>query len=207
MKKPKYSTNLFNLKYSMLEFLSQNKIKIIICCMFCFVGLLTGIFTAVKLHSIGDEDILESFNVIFKIEDFENFSANFFARLLSYVLVTILLFLFSCNSFLQIFGWCLIAYRSFLITLNCVSFIFIFSFNGIIKSVLIIFPCQLLMTLTLIIFFCFMCNVMRRNKVYYCNKFNSIITPLLITILVLTTLNLIETFLLFIFRSNVILVI
>ena len=207
MKKPKFSSGFYNLKFSFIEFLTNNKTKIIVCCMFCLIGILTGIFTAVKLQSAGDTDILESFNVIYKIEDFENFSANFFSRLLSYLLVSVLLLVFSLNPFLSLFGWCLLAYRSFLISLNCVSFIFIFSFNGILKSILIIFPCQLLMIVTLMIFFCYMCNVFYQNKKYGCGKGNNVIMPILICNIILTVLNLVETLLLFIFRSNVILVI
>ncbi len=207
MKKSKFSSAFYNLKYSLIEFFSNNKAKIVVCCLFCLVGILTGIFTAVKLQSAGDNDILDSFNVIYKLEDFENFSANFFARLLSYLLVSLLLLVFSLNSFLSIFGWCLLAYRSFLISLNCVSFIFIFSFNGILKSVLIIFPCQLLMIIALMLFFCYMSNIFCKNKKYGCNKGSSIIMPILVCNIILTILNLIETLLLFIFRSNVILVI
>lgn len=207
MKKPKFSSGFYNLKFSFIEFLTNNKTKIIVCCMFCLIGILTGIFTAVKLQSAGDTDILESFNVIYKIEDFENFSANFFSRLLSYLLVSVLLLVFSLNQFLSLFGWCLLAYRSFLISLNCVSFIFIFSFNGILKSILIIFPCQLLMIITLMIFFSYMCNVFYQNKKFGCGKRNNTITPILICNIILTVLNLVETLLLFIFRSNVILVI
>ena len=207
MKKSKFSSNIYGIKYSIQDFFSNNKAKILICCLFCLVGLLTGIFTAVKLQSLDNEDILESFNVVYKIEDFENFSLNFFSRLLSYTLVLILLFVFSLNQFLQMFGCFLIAYRSFLIALNCVSFILLFSFSGIIKSILIIFPCQLLMIFTLIIFFCYICNIIKENKCYRYNKFQKIIMPILICAFVLTILNIVETFLLFIFRSNVILVI
>lgn len=206
MKKSKYS-RLYGIKYSIRDYFANNKTKLMICCLFCLVGLFTGIFTAFKLQSLGDEDILESFNVVYKIEDFENFSLNFFSRLLSYTLVLVLLFVFTFHPFLQVFGYLLVAYRSFLVTLNCVSFILIFSFSGIIKSILIIFPCQLLMILALIVFFCYLCDKIKENKLYACNKLQTIILPILICLIILSLLNLVETFLLFIFRSNVILVI
>lgn len=207
MKSRRISKSIYSAKYSIFEFFSQNKFYFIICALFCLVGLLTGIFTAVKIFNLGEEEIFESFNITYQLEDLENFSSNFFGRLLSYEIVLILLFIFSLNPALYIFGWCLLAYRAFLITINCVMIILIFSFNGIIKSLLIILPCQILMLAVLMLFFCYMCKRMKINKFLKCGKFSNILFPILLASLCLSLINLLETLLLLIFRSSVILVI
>lgn len=207
MKSKKIAKNIYSLKYNMTEFFAQNKYKIIVCLLFCFVGLLTGIFTAIKLYDLDDSDVFESFNLTYQLEDLEKFSQNFFGRLLSYEIVLAILLIFSLNPVLYIFGWCLLAYRSFLISINCVMLILFFSFNGIIKALLIILPCQLLMILILIGFFCYMIKHMRYNRCVNCKKFTLFFNAFLIATLLLSLINIVETFLLFIFRSNVILVI
>mgnify|MGYP001625132946 CR=1 FL=1 len=206
MKSKGFTKNLYSLKYSLREFLVRNKFKIIFCVLFCVIGLLTGIFTAVKIMGLDEEEIFESFNLTYQLEDLEKFSANFFTRLLSYELVLILLMIFSLHPALYLFGWCLLAYRAFLISINCMMIILWFSFNGIIKALLILLPCQLLMLFIMIAFFCYACSQIRNCK-YQKKKIFSVLFPLLLASLALTLINLLETILLFIFRSDVILVI
>lgn len=207
MKSNRLSKGIYSAKYTFYEFFAQNKVKIIICSICCLIGLLTGIFTGVKIFNLDDTDIFESFNLTYQLSDLENFASNFFGRLLSYELVLLLLFVFALHPALYIFGWCLIAYRAFLVSINCVMIILCFSFNGIIKALLIILPCQLLMLIVLIAFFCFMCRQIKVNRFLKCKKFTNILIPFALASLVLSVINLLETLLLFIFRSNVILVI
>lgn len=207
MKSARFGKSVYNLKYSLIEFFARNKSKIIICCIFCFIGLLTGIFTALKIYKLDDSDIFESFNLTYQLSDLEKFSSNFFNRLLSYELVSILLLIFSIHPALNLFGWCLLAYRCFLVAINCVTIILLFSFNGIIKSLLIILPCQIIMIAVLLLFFCYMCKHFRDAKYCKSKGIKSVWLPLLVAFGFLTIANLLETFLLFIFRSNVILVI
>ena len=199
--------NLYTLKYSIKDYFYQNKLKLLICLVFCVVGLLTGIFTAVKLFKLGDSELLEAFNSSFTITDLEQFSSNFFGRFLSYEFVSILLIVFSIHPALYIFGWCLLAYRTFLIAINCVSIILFFSFNGILKSLLILLPCQIIMLLILMLFYCYMCRQIKIDKFVKHTKLKNILTPFLIVTLCLTIVNLVETILLLIFKSSIILVI
>ena len=207
MKSAKFKKSIYSIKYSLSEFVSNNKYKILVCLVFCFIGLLTGIFTAVKIYKLDDSDVFESFNLTYQLSDLENFSANFFGRLISYEMVCLLLLVFSLHPIMHIFGWCLLAYRSFLVAINCVMIILFFSFNGVIKSLLIILPCQLLMLVCLLVFFCFVSKQIKINKFIRCKKTSTILNPLLIVSLCLSIINLVETLLLFIFRSNIILVI
>ena len=205
MKDNKFSKRLYSFKYACSEFLAKNKIQLIVCIVFLLIGLFTGLFTAIKINRMGDTSVFESFNLTYQLSDLENFASNFFTRLLSYELVLLLLLLFSLTPFLNVFGWCLIAYRSFLVSINCVMIVFVFSFNGIIKSLLIIFPCQLIMLVIMILFFSFLTGQIKNNKQSGCKT--SMLLPFLICSILLTIVNILETLLLFLFRSNVILVI
>ena len=207
MKSSKTGKLFYSLKYSLIEFFTKNKTKIVVCCIFCFIGLLTGVFTAVKIFKLNDTDVFESFNLTYQLSDLENFSSNFFNRLISYEVVNILLLIFSILPIMHIFGWCLIAYRSFLVSMNCVMIVMLFSFNGIIKSILIIFPCQILMLVVLMLFFCYMSDYFKKSAVCKTKSVKGLINPLITSFIFLTLINSIETFLLFIFRSSVILVI
>ena len=207
MKSKMFAKNLYTMRYSLKEFCVRNKFKIIFCVIFCVIGILTGIFTAIKIFGLDEEEIFESFNLTYQLDDLERFSANFFSRLLSYELVIILLALFALHPALYIFGWCLLAYRAFLISINCTMIILWFSFNGIIKALLILLPCQILMLAIMIYFYCYVCYQIKDCKFQKKKRFMGILYPFLITSLALTVINLLETTLLFIFRSNVILVI
>ena len=207
MKSKMFAKNLYTMRYSLKEFCVQNKYKIIFCIVFCLVGLLTGILTAIKIFGIDEEEIFESFNLTYQLDDLENFSANFFGRLLSYELVLIILAIFSLHPSLYVFGWCLLAYRTFLIAVNCTMILLWFSFNGVIKALLILLPCQLLMLAVMIAFFCYVSYQMKNCKYLKRSRLKSILYPFVIASLLLTIINLLETTLLFIFRSNVILVI
>lgn len=207
MKSKMFAKNVYSMRYSLKEFFVQNKFKIIFCLVFCLVGLLTGILTAIKIFGVDEEEIFESFNLTYQLDDLEKFSANFFGRLLSYTLVIILLSIFALHPAMYVFGWCLLAYRTFLVAVNCMMILLWFSFNGVIKALLILLPCQLLMLAVMIAFFCYVSYQMKNCKYLKKNRIKSILYPFLISFLLLTIINLIETTLLFIFRSNVILVI
>ena len=207
MKSNMFAKNIYTLRYSFKEFFARNKYKIIICLLFCVVGILTGIFTAIKIFDLDEEEIFESFNLTYQLDDLEKFSANFFARLLSYELVLILLTIFALHPAMFIFGWCLLAYRAFLVSINCMMIILCFSFNGIIKSLLILFPCQILMLLLMLAYFCYVCYKVKDCKYQKRKKYSGLLYWLFLVSLALTIINLFETTLLFIFRSNVILVI
>lgn len=171
------------------------------------VGILTGIFTAIKIAQCGEKELFEAFNLTYTLKDLENFSSNFFGRFFSCELVVVILLGFSFTPYLYFFGFCLLAYRSFLISINSVMIIITFSISGILKILLIILPCQLLMIFAMIGYFVYSCSSFKINKYLKCKKLSPVLLPFLIVSLVLIICNILETLLLFIFKSNVILVI
>lgn len=196
-----------NLKYTIQDFFYQHKLKIFVCGFCIILGVLTGIFTAIKMNANDATELFEAFNITNSISDIEKFNENFFGRMFSYTIVTLLLFAFSQSSILNIFSYCLITYRAFLISINCVMLIIVYSFGGILKSIIIIFPCQLIMLCLLCLYFCFAYSKTCERKKYKNLRTKDYFYPIIITIVALSVVNLVETLLLFVFKSSVILVI
>ncbi|MBQ3494935.1 MAG: hypothetical protein IJA69_05915 [Clostridia bacterium] len=202
-----FSYGVSSLKYSFIDFLRGNRLKIYICSFFLLLGLLTGIFTAIKNSSVDVGDFIDAFGLSDSIGEIEKFSENFFGRLFSCELVAVLLLLFSQLKALNVFGYCMVAYRAFLVAINCVVLIFIYSFGGILKSLLIIFPCQLLMLVILAVYFCFSCHNSFERRCYGDRGLKKVVMPFVWVSVALCLVNLVETMLLFLFKSSVILVI
>ena len=194
-------------KYQTIDFLYRHKLKIYLCLFFLVLGILTGVFTALKMFNADSSELFDAFNITTSISEIEGLSANFFGRLISCEIVSILLLAFSQTVFTSVFGYCLITYRAFLVSINCVSLVIVYSFGGILKSLLIILPCQLIMLFALCMYFCYNNYLCTERKKYKNIKIKDFLSPFLIVSAVLVIVNLVETVLLFVFQSNVILVI
>lgn len=207
MKPYNFQKTCMNFKYSYREFCFRNKFKIYICCALVFIALLTGIFTAVKIFNASDTSLYKIFNITHSLSELESFTSRFFPRLFSGLLVLVMITGFAQVTFLNIFGYCVITYRAFLISLNSVMLILMLSISGVVKSIIIILPCQLIMICIFVLYFTFACGDAKDKK--YCKNtgIKRIIPPFLIATLALFIVNLLETILLFVFKSTVILVI
>ena len=207
MRTNNFAYKITSFKYNTIDFLYKNKVKIYICAFCLILGMFTGIFTAIKMYNSEVTELFEAFNITDSIEKIEALNENFFARMLSYEIVLFLLFIFSQSQFISTFGYCLITYRMFLVSINCVVLVIVYTFGGILKSLLIIFPCQILMLIILCLYFCYNNYTTCHRKKYKIIKITDCIYPFVIASLLLTLLNIIESLLLFVFKSNVILVI
>lgn len=160
---------LIQLKYSFIEFFNKYKIKIIILGIILLIALLTGIFTSVKLLKLDDDLDLENFDMkIIMSGDIGSFK-YFLLRLLSFVVVALLLFLFSFNKGLSILGFLLLGYRTYLLALNCTVIILKLGISGVFTSLIIVLPCHLINIILLsLMFFCFVdLNYDKRKCGYY----------------------------------------
>lgn len=195
-----------NLKYSLIEFYNKNKWLIIIIGLLLAVALLTGIFTSIKLYNLDNDIDLKKYSISAFLDGSVYTFKNLFLRFLSLVLVCGLLFVFSLNIWVAGFGYALLIYRGFLITLNCTFAIIKCGFSGSLFPILIIFLSQVLLICLLGILFIVLLNNARYKKRFGCvlakDKYK--LLYLLITILIVT---LVETLLLIIFKPTTILII
>lgn len=192
---------LFNIKYALLANFKKNKFLYLLAIFLAVLGLLTGIFVAIKcgitLGSLRDYNLC-----LYSGTDLATFS-YFFTRLFSYTCFLLILFVCSLTVYLVPVGLILIAYRTYLAGFNCFLLIILFGISGAITSILIILPFQILITLIFIIYFTLMINRAEQKRKFGCVNisFGKIFFTFFF---ILTILNLIETILLITLNASVI---
>ena len=157
-----------SIKYSIIGFFNKNKTTITFIIFLVVIALLTGVFTGIKLYNMGGSIDIERYSFITLINGDIYSVSIFIKRFLSATLVLSFCILFSINKWLSIFGFLLIAYRLFLVALNCTFIVIVLGFGGTINSLLIIFPCQLLIMFCIIVAFLISKNCFKTKSV--CGK-------------------------------------
>lgn len=193
-----------NIKYSAYTFIKQNKALIFIA-LFCIVlGLLTGIFVAIKCGIT--TSTISDFNLkIYTCESYADFGA-FIARVFSYFCVMLILFVCSINVLLVPVGFVMLGYRSYLLGFNTTLMILLFGITGTLTSVLIILPFGIISMLTLGTYFVLSVNNFVEKKKHGTTCYSNL-KLFLIFLLILILLAFLESFLLVLFNAQNILVI
>jgi hypothetical protein len=207
MKNANFSRKWCSIKFKLFEVFKENKKTTLFFVLIVAIGLFTGIFAAIRYHNG------------FTLLDFNDFSLTnylngelgtsrlFYTRLFSVSVISIIVLISSFSVFLMPVNFIVLIYRSYLLTLNCTIIILFNGLGGIICSLLIILPCQLLSLLLILMFCSYSFKYSCIKKRYgVCNEFK-IWHKFLIFLFLLLLVNLLETFLLYIFSSKIILVI
>lgn len=199
-----------NTKWMVRDYFAKNKLMSIIICFAMVMSILTGIFTAAK-------------NVdTYSLVNFDDYSISrflsgdlgtwelFFSRMVSYGTSILVIFVMSFSIFFSPISICVIIFRGYLLGINCTFLVALFGLGGIISSLLIVFPCQLAILFLLSIYTVLTISraSFKRKFGYKCQngKSNNFALCLLF-VLAITLINLIETLLLSVFSSKLILVI
>lgn len=192
-----------NLKFLISDFISNNKIKIIIGIFVVLLGILTGIFTALKSN---EHKLLTFDYLIYDFVDGELHTLPvMFNRLLSCEIVFIIISISSITVFLIPIGYFVIIYRSYLVGFNSALLIISFGLTGCLSAI-IIFLCQLAILIILTLYFSLLLQRNRVKRKYGCHTSNiKFITIFLIFNIILLCVIILETLLFLIFRSKVIL--
>ena len=203
-----YRANLAfsNLKFTLKDGIKASKFRCLCVSFFVLLGLLTGIFLAIKSNSLGKLEFLCEF-ALGSFEDGTIGSVGvFFTRLFSLIFVLLILTLCAKFKFLCILGYALISYRAYLFGINFVMLLLLYGLSGIFIAIFVVLPCQLLSLLAFSIYYILSCKNYREIKLCGAPK-NQTLGILLAFLLVLFLINLLEVVLLLIFRANLILVI
>ena len=194
-----------NIRYGLIGFFRQNKLKLFVLIFLAILGILTGVFTALKCGV--DISNAQGYNLTIYANG-NVFSFNvFFSRMLSYIIVIGAISLCSLSVFLLPISYLLFIYRGYLIGFNATLLIIIFGFSGMFTSIVIIIPCQIAFTFLFMIYFCIMINrAIQRKHFGYCEK-PKFLKLFFITMLILLILNLIETMLLILLNAKTIFII
>lgn len=196
------SNVFFNLKQLICDCFFHCKLKFYITGFVMLVALLTGIIVAIKCFSCGDA--FDHYGVV----DMSNgLSSSFFSRLLSMILVLLLLFGFSFTKFCTPLALILIGYRTYLLGLNLTIMFICFGLPGMIVSIVIAMPCQILALGIMCLFYLLQCKC---SKDYNCcggEHIRKKLQLLLICFIALLLVCILEALLLILLSAKVILVI
>ncbi|MBQ7884914.1 MAG: hypothetical protein IJ318_02315 [Clostridia bacterium] len=193
-------------KYALVEFYNKNKVLIYIMSALLLIALLTGVFTAVKLLKLDGDLDLKKYSIYALIDGSVYTFKYFMLRLLSVSLMAGLLFVFSLAPWVYAFGFVILIYRGFLITLNCTFVIIKYGFSGMMFPLLVVFLAQIVMVALLAVVFILFLNMLKEKK--RCGRFlpdykHKVFTTFLIILIVA----LVEMLLLFVFKPTTILII
>lgn len=200
----KFSRGRINFKFALKSFFLANKFMIISLCVAVFLGLLTGIFVAIKsgitISSLPDFNlkICEHTGQV----EFAGVWERFKSVLINFGLISVA----SLYVLLIPIGYVVVAYRAYLLGFNIMLLICLFGVSGAITSILVILPCQLAILAVLIVYFTIMVSAMDARKKYgRCDY--SVLKIIILFLVILFLLCLIETILLSVFSASTILVI
>lgn len=178
------------------QMLKESKLKLIIFGVICFIALLTGIIVAIKTcHSLEN---LENYNLL-------DFGFGFWGRLLSMLFVALICF--GCSFLPWLFPVAIIflAYRAYLLGVSLAWIIICNNFMGVVFSLFVILPCQLLVLGIIIIMYVLLCKA--RRECAGKGDFKKRATILILALLFLVAICIVESLLFVIFSPSVILVI
>lgn len=192
-------------KFFLMDCFVSSKIKILITLFILFVSLVTGIILAVKFNSASSMKLLEDYGIVSFVGS--GVTTSFFSRLLSIVLIMLILFACSYSGFLLPLAVILLAFRTYLLGFNLCLMLLTYGLSGIIISIFIILPCQLLALLGLCFFYFILHKCSCDSKNYGGGGFKAKLKITLFMLLLMVVICLLETLLLLIFNANVIIVI
>lgn len=202
----KSGSKWLNIKYAVTDFFNKNKWLIIVLGILLLLALLTGMFTAIKLYNIDNDIDLEEYSM-YTLMDGSIYSFKYLLlRLLSCFIVLGLLYVFSLTKYLYSFGFALVIYRAFLITLNVTLIIIRLGISGVLTSILIILPCQIVCVVILALLFILLMTMLKSKKEckYVPEEISNAFVILLISMVLVCV---VEAILLLIFRPTTILII
>lgn len=199
-------SRLISIKYAVIEFWQKNKFWIILLGSLMLIALLTGIFTSIKLYNLDNDISLDDYSVNTILNGNIYSFSYFLLRILSCLIIASLLYVFSLSKFTYFLGLALIIYRTYLVTLNCTFIIIKLGVGGIISSLLIVLPCQLLFLFVMCTLFIIFMDINKQKK--QCGVVDkSSMNLMLVLLFLFLVIDIVEVVLLVIFKPTTILII
>lgn len=204
--KMNFSSQMSNFKYSFIDGISRNKKTCFFLFIVALIGILTGVFTAINYCNGAT------------LVSFSNFSLNkflsgqlgtlelFFSRFVSNLCVVGIVTVTSISVYIIPINFFLIAYRGYLLSLNVSIMVILYGVGGILTGLLVVLPCQLIALFIIGVYIC-ISNSRAYSKKCYGTPQGKLFSKLIIVLIALALIDLIETLLLLLFSSRVILVI
>ena len=206
MRNGRFAVNTSGLKYQIVEGFKKNKKTCFFIFIVALLGILTGVFTAINYCNGATLINFNDFSLCKYLSGELGSLELFFSRFFSYTIVVLIVTISSFSVFILPVNFFLIAYRGYLLSLNVSIMVIMYGVGGIMTGIFIILPCQLLSLFLICAYVC-----VANNKAFMKRRYGrcdfKLWDKFLIIILLLSAINLVETLLLYIFSSKVILVI
>lgn len=188
-----------------LETIKECKIKTMLILVVSIITLITGIIVAIRTYD--NYNIQNSYGVV-DLSSNDISTSTFFTRLLSMLVVFLILLGSSYNKYTFIIGLIFLGYRAYLLGLNLCLMIIFYGFSGVIVSVIVALPCQLIMLAILGVFFIMMSKTFCDYRSFGgCRIPRQKTKIILATLVLLLLVCLLESLLLTVFSAKIILVI
>ncbi len=194
------------LKFSFLNAMKANKIKIIITFAIILVGIFTGIFVAIKSDKTFSLELLQDISLKNYYSGFVLSTSTFFIRYLSLCINLVIITFIACFPKLFPLSWVLYIYRAYLFGLNFSLIFIIYGVGSMFTAIVVILPCQLLTLFLMLLYQITLSQIILNLKKYGSCEISKP-TFIAIGFAVFFLLNLVETLLLFLLNGKVIMII
>lgn len=196
----------YGLKFSCINSLKANKVKVVVSFSLILIAICTGIFVAIKYNNAYNLCQLQEIDIDDFYSGIAGSSSAFLSRSLSLCVNVLLLSLLAFSPFLLPLAEVLFVYRGYLFGLNFALMVIFYGLGGAITAIVVVLPCQLCIIAMMVMFFLVLQKINSNSKKFGCADCNRILF-VLIFLLLLLAVNLIETVLLFVLNGKVIMVI
>lgn len=186
------------------DILKESKIKAVIVSVVVLIALLTGIIVAARTHTAFAS--IDNYGII----DVKTgtLTTTFFTRFFSMLFIGLILLGCSFSVYLFPIGVVFIAYRAYLLGLNICLMIVHYGFSGVIVTIIVAFPCQLIALALMCLFFILMSKTIKDFKCFGgCRVPKQRMKIIICGLLCLLIICIFESLLLLLFSAKVILVI
>lgn len=207
MKNIAFSKKCSSIKYRFFDIFKKNRKIMFFLILFAIIGLFTGLFAGIRYFNGFTIIDFNDFSISAYLSGGLGTSALFYSRLFSTLVVSTIIWISSLSIFLLPASLVIIIYRSYLLALNCSIIVLFNGLGGIVSCLFIVLPCQLIMMFLIIMFASYAFKyAYSKRRFGSCNDFK-IWKKFLVFFFLILLINLLETLLLFIFSSRIILVI
>jgi|LGOV01.1.fsa_nt_gb hypothetical protein len=141
---------IYYIKQKLIQHLKDYKILYIIGGLVFLLGFVCGVFTAIKYADLVDiRDITDSVLINF-LKDETSVFGVFFSRVISYIFICVIIILINAVFWCIPLNYIFLFYKSFILAMNISFLIILFGFSGILISLLVLIPCQVIFNSSLI---------------------------------------------------------
>lgn len=170
--------NSYRLGSEIGTFLKHYKKIIILLLFLALLGIVAGIFTSTKYSGSLELDNIPDKNLVDFISNDKGSFGTFFAYAIKYLIIILLIIFLNINTFFSIVNVVYIFVFGYQVGFTVYAIIALYSFAGIVNSIIIIIPFQLLLLAILILISALSINknkiVCRYGRLPFCNNYKQI---------------------------------